>query len=80
MTNESAIESTFTNQDGEYQLDELDTGQYIIEFAPYSSSPYAPEWYDNQPSFDDAAPVSVTDGMTAISMQLSKLGRRSVDK
>jgi hypothetical protein len=37
-------------------------GTYRIEFEPYGSSIYVPEWYDNQRSFASATPVVVAEG------------------
>jgi 5-hydroxyisourate hydrolase-like protein (transthyretin family) len=35
---------------------------YRVEFAPYGSSIYAPEWYNNQHDFASATPIVVGDG------------------
>ncbi|MBE2197125.1 MAG: carboxypeptidase regulatory-like domain-containing protein [Anaerolinea sp.] len=53
----------FTNSQGQYELIGLAAGDYKIRFQKLSSV-YVTEWYDNQPNFDSATPVAVSEGGT----------------
>jgi hypothetical protein len=55
--------ATRTDDNGTYSVSGLPTGSYKVFFSPYELN-YVPEWYDDQPSFYTANPVSVTAGAT----------------
>jgi hypothetical protein len=52
-----------TNSSGEYTIVGLATGEYKVEFAPYTSGlNYLPQYYDNKSSATEATLVSATSG------------------
>jgi hypothetical protein len=55
-----------TNADGEYAIDPLVSGEYMVVFAALSdgSFDYARQYYDDQPFFEQANMVPVTVGET----------------
>jgi hypothetical protein len=55
-----------TNTDGEYTIDSLVSGEYVVVFTAPSNGPldYAPLYYDDQPFFEQANMVPVTVGET----------------
>ncbi len=55
------VNSTSTDTNGNYTIDQLAAGSYIIEFAQYGSdASYVGEYYNNQPDFESADPIAVT--------------------
>ncbi len=52
---------SWTDSDGNYNLPNLDTGDYLANFYSNNSN-YLPEWYDGKPDMDSADPVHVVDG------------------
>jgi hypothetical protein len=53
----------WTDSQGQYTIDTLETGAYKVQFE-YWSGPYVSQWYDNKPAFESATPINVTDGAT----------------
>jgi hypothetical protein len=58
-----AVESDFTDQNGQYVLEGLQPGNYTVRFG--QKSPYAGEWYEDQPSQTTATTITVSSGVTA---------------
>jgi hypothetical protein len=66
-----------TKKDGTYRLKKLDAADYTIEFTDDSDRPlYATEYYDDQPDFEDATPVTLTSRGTVsgIDAELARYG------
>jgi hypothetical protein len=61
----------FTDSQGRYDLIDLAAGQYKVRFQEYFGSVYATEWYDNQPNFDSATPVAVSEGGTTANINVA---------
>lgn len=53
----------YTGETGTYTVPGLPTGSYKLLFTDYDTG-YASEYWDNQPSFASATPISVTAGAT----------------
>jgi hypothetical protein len=55
-----------TNTDGEYTIDPLASGEYVVVFRAPSNGPldYAPQYYNDQASFEQGNEVPVTVGET----------------
>ena len=63
----------FTDENGEYHIDGLPTGSYLVYAQAWNQWSYAIEWYDNASSPEEATPVPVEAGheTTGIDFQLS---------
>jgi hypothetical protein len=55
-------EQAFTDSEGRYRVAGMSAGTYKIEFSDCGDGTLLAEWYDDQPDFDSADPVSVTLG------------------
>ncbi len=55
--------ATWTDANGNYQLDHLPPGEVKILFNTPNTH-HVPEWYDNNPEFEDSDPVTVQVGLT----------------
>jgi hypothetical protein len=69
------VTSDYADAAGQYLLT-VAAGTYRVRFSR-SSSPYAPEWYNNAPTYEDATDVVVYDNMTTpdINAALDEGGR-----
>ena len=67
---------TLTASDGTYSVGGLPTGQHFVEFFPGEELNYQGEFYDDQPTFDEANPVPVTAGSntSGIDAELQRYG------
>lgn len=54
--------SGFTDEDGHYVIRGLGSGTYTVEFASHSGGHSQTVYYDDKQAFEDANPVSVTEG------------------
>ena len=62
--NGHSIASTGTAADGSYDLGDLPTGSYVVEFRDDTNGNYLTQLYNNEPTIDTANPVAVTAGAT----------------
>ncbi|WP_438854166.1 carboxypeptidase regulatory-like domain-containing protein, partial [Agromyces sp. M3QZ16-3] len=63
--------SGYTDSDGRYTVHGVLTGTYRVELTNYSGL-YVSEWYDDQPSFETAAEISVgSEPLTGVDAALS---------
>ncbi len=62
-----------TNSDGEYTIEPLVGGEYMVVFRAPSNGPldYAPLYYDDQASFEQANEVAVTAGETTTGIDVA---------
>ena len=58
------ITAAVTENNGNYVIKDLSTGEYKIYFFAYSAGNYISEWYNDKQSFDNADIVPVTAGQT----------------
>jgi hypothetical protein len=68
--NGNSIAGTITNADGSYDLGDLPTGSYLVQFGAsmwvgdWVKGNYVMQFYHNEPTIDLATPVAVTAGAT----------------
>jgi hypothetical protein len=60
----NSISSIPADSQGHYSFSGLATGTYYLYFHPCFGANYVAEWYSNAVTFNDADPISVTDGQT----------------
>ena len=53
-----------TDEEGHYTIEGLPSGEYKIQFSTPYESPYAPQFFNDKGSLEEADPVSVTAGET----------------
>lgn len=58
------LTSAFTNANGEYTATGLPAGSYEVKFYPSFESKYAPQWWNNEPSFAKGTAVNVEEAKT----------------
>ena len=56
-----------TDADGVYLIDGLPAGEYRVQFTTADVPTYAPQWWKNKPTMDEALTVTVTNGVTTTS-------------
>jgi protocatechuate 3,4-dioxygenase beta subunit len=61
--NLNLVGRVYTDSNGDYQVTNIATGSYIMEFWSNGTN-YVPEWYDNKILENSADPISVTAGST----------------
>ncbi len=71
-----AVGSATTGPDGTYTVTGLAAGTYTVEFAGYSSSGYAAQWWNDVASQAAATPITLALGQTvaAVNASLQALG------
>ncbi len=52
----------YTDENGDYTMGPLETGDHKVEFYDCGSGTHLAEWYDDKPDRDSADPVAVTQG------------------
>jgi protocatechuate 3,4-dioxygenase beta subunit len=52
----------YTNANGDYTIEGLQTGSYRVVYVPCAPGPYYLEWFDNEADWDSADPVAATVG------------------
>lgn len=70
--NTGVVESDYTDQAGQYVLEDLQPGNYTLRFG--QKSPYGGEWHENQPAQTTAAPIAVTSGTTTTIHAVLEIG------
>lgn len=58
------VASAVTDDDGAYVFAGLAAGSYVLQIVGYEDSGYAPEWYNNQVTFQAATVIPVANGAT----------------
>jgi Carboxypeptidase regulatory-like domain len=58
-------ESTFTAEDGSFQIGRLFSGEYKLQFSDTRSNRYATEWWDDAPTAAASTPVQLARGESA---------------
>ncbi|MDI6832130.1 MAG: carboxypeptidase regulatory-like domain-containing protein, partial [Actinomycetota bacterium] len=53
---------TFTNDNGEYSLQDVPAGEYKVRFMHYYHASHTSKWYDGKGDFDSATTITVTEG------------------
>jgi Carboxypeptidase regulatory-like domain len=79
-SSEAFVGMAITNASGQYTIMALASGSYKIEFADLGSDPrYITQYYNGQPSFASANPVSVTQGSTTAGINAALIRKAPIN-
>lgn len=65
------VASATTDANGNYTVEGLSTGSYVVSFQPPHGANYVAQFYNGKSNFNNANPVSVTSGATTANINAS---------